>query len=227
MTVLVYLHVAWYPCKTNRVAKSEPLCRQVLLLYELLEGRADPYLEWPSHTEGALTVDRVNAKAALQALIADQDWAKAIRYEQLAMISTFSSSAEDAHHLRSWMSAQTLVDPALLVCRWADVTTQPQHDITLAHASALLADWQRLMWLPGHRQHAWDDIQQLFCARQLPPLVAAHFLISAAERLGSKGLLEVDEQGSLIKVTHSHSPTLRRGKRTATTSACCAHIYVS
>lgn len=85
--------------------------------------------------------------------------------------------------------------------RWADATGQAQHDITLAHASALLAEWQRLMWLAGQRQHAWDSVQQLFIAEQLPPVMAAHFLISAAERLGLASLLNVEEQVQLIKVT--------------------------
>ena len=86
------------------------------------------------------------------------------------------------------------------MCRWAGVTGQPQHDITLARANALLAEWQRLMWLPGQRQHAWDDIQQLFTAQQLSPVTAAHFLTCAAERLGSEGLLGLEEQVQLIKV---------------------------
>ncbi len=90
---------------------------------------------------------------------------------------------------------------SVLVGRWADVTGHSQHAITLAHAEALLTEWQSLMWLPGQRQHAWDDIQQLFSAQQLPPVTAARFLISAAERLGCKGLLTLREQGPLIKVT--------------------------
>ena len=88
------------------------------------------------------------------------------------------------------------------MARWADATGQPQHEATLAHASALLADWQRLMWLPGQRQHAWECIQQLFSAEQLPPVMAAHFLLSAAERLGLESLLNAEEQVHLIKVTH-------------------------
>ncbi len=56
------------------------------------------------------------------------------------------------------------------------------------------------MWLPGQRQHAWEDIQQLFRAQQLPPVTAAHFLISAAEGLAKEGMLNVQEQVLLIKV---------------------------
>ena len=66
------------------------------------------------------------------------------------------------------------------------------------------------MWLPGQRQQAWDDIQQLFSAQQLPPVTAAHFLVSAAERLGGKGLLTVREQGPVIKVTHQTCTVIMR-----------------
>lgn len=85
-------------------------------------------------------------------------------------------------------------------CRWAAATGQQQHGLTLAHARAVLADWQRLMWLPGQRQHAWEHIQQLFTEDQLPALDAAHFLVTATERLASGGLLNPQEQTFLIRV---------------------------
>jgi hypothetical protein len=64
----------------------------------------------------------------------------------------------------------------------------------------VLADWQRLMWLPGQRQHAWEHIQQLFTTHQLPALDAAQFLTTAAGRLASGGLLDLQEQTLLIQV---------------------------
>ena len=85
--------------------------------------------------------------------------------------------------------------------RWASATSQEQHNVTLARADALLADWQRLMWLPGQRHQAWADIQQLFAVQQLPPISAAHFLISAAERLAGEGMLELAEQVLLVQVS--------------------------
>ena len=57
------------------------------------------------------------------------------------------------------------------------------------------------MWLPGQRHQAWADIQQLLAARQLPPIRAAHFLISAAERLAGEGQLDLEEQVLLVQVS--------------------------
>jgi hypothetical protein len=88
-------------------------------------------------------------------------------------------------------------------CRWAAATGQQQHGLTLAHARAVLADLQRLMWLPGQRQHAWEHIQQLFTEHQLPALNAAHFLVTATERLASGGLLNLQEQTFLLQVPPS------------------------
>ena len=85
--------------------------------------------------------------------------------------------------------------------RWAAATSQVQHSVTLARADALLADWQRLMWLPGQRHQAWADIQQLFATQQLPPIGAAHFLVSAAERLAGEGMLQLAEQVLLAQVS--------------------------
>ena len=99
------------------------------------------------------------------------------------------------------MHPATLSGP--MRCRWAAATGQQQHGLTLAHAHAVLADWQRLMWLPGQRQHAWEHIQQLFTEHQLPALNAAHFLVTATERLASRGLLNLQEQTFLIQVPPS------------------------
>lgn len=85
--------------------------------------------------------------------------------------------------------------------RWAAATSQEQHSVTLARGDALLADWQRLMWLPRQRHQAWADIQQLFTVQQLPPISAAHFLVSAAERLAGEGMLELAEQVLLVQVS--------------------------
>lgn len=84
--------------------------------------------------------------------------------------------------------------------RWAETTGQQEHQITIAHAAAVLAEWRRLMWLPGQRQHAWADIQRLFTAQQLPVVNAAHFLVSAAERLAAERELTLEEQVLLVQV---------------------------
>ena len=91
--------------------------------------------------------------------------------------------------------------PHVGLYRWAAAISQQQHSITLARADALLADWQRLMWLPSQRLQVWADIQQLFTMQQLPALSAAHFLISAAERLAQGGSLSLEEQVLLVRVS--------------------------
>ncbi|CAK0739001.1 hypothetical protein CVIRNUC_001123 [Coccomyxa viridis] len=135
--------------------------RDVLMLYELLEGKADAFIRWPGAAATQQAHCRVDKSAALQALVESQKWDKA--------------------------------------SRWAAATSQEQHSVTLARGDALLADWQRLMWLPRQRHQAWADIQQLFTVQQLPPISAAHFLVSAAERLAGEGMLELAEQVLLVQ----------------------------
>lgn len=158
-------------------------------------------------------MDRLKAEAALQTLIAEQAWAQANRCVALVTL-TLASCFVNQGTMQNRCPDSSIHVTFLSVCRWADATGQLRCGITLAHANVLLADWQRLMWLPGQRQHAWDDIQQLFTAQQLPPSNAAHFLISAAERLGSEGMLDLDEQVQLIKVTH-YTNHLHHALRTA------------
>ena len=101
----------------------------------------------------------------------------------------------------AWLLQSSTHASHLGLHRWAAATSQEQHSVTLARADALLADWQRLMWLPGQRHQAWADIQQLFALQQLPPIRAAHFLISATERLAADGQLDVEEQVLLVQVS--------------------------
>lgn len=73
--------------------------------------------------------------------------------------------------------------------------------MTLAQATALLEDWQALAWGEGLRGGAWRDIHALFAAEQLPPLLAARFLVEHAKRLAAEGALTPREQFHLLKVT--------------------------
>ena len=56
-------------------------CRQVLVLYELLQGKADQFIAWSGRKDSPAADSRIDAPAALQSLIADQEWAEANRYQ--------------------------------------------------------------------------------------------------------------------------------------------------
>ena len=63
------------------------LCRRVVLLYELMEGRADGFTAWPGSRENQPAHERVDAQAALQALVDGQEWAKASRCIQSCILA--------------------------------------------------------------------------------------------------------------------------------------------
>ena len=62
------------------------LCRRLVLLYELMEGRADGFIAWPGSRENQPAHERVDAQAALQALLDGQEWAKASRCTQSCIL---------------------------------------------------------------------------------------------------------------------------------------------
>lgn len=62
------------------------LRRRVALLYELMEGRADGFIAWPGSRENQPAHERVDAQAALQALVDGQEWAKASRCIQSCIL---------------------------------------------------------------------------------------------------------------------------------------------
>ena len=53
--------------------------RDVLMLYELLEGKADAFIRWPGAAVTQQAHCRVDKSAALQALVKSQKWDKASR----------------------------------------------------------------------------------------------------------------------------------------------------
>lgn len=55
------------------------------MLYEVLEDRADQFITWSGQSKSSSALERVNAEAALQALIADQQWDEASRYAHAHM----------------------------------------------------------------------------------------------------------------------------------------------
>jgi len=44
------------------------------MLYEVLKDRADQFIAWSGQRNSSSAAERVNAEAALQAVIADQQW---------------------------------------------------------------------------------------------------------------------------------------------------------
>ena len=53
--------------------------RDVLMLYELLEGETDAFIRWPGAAATQHAHCRVDKSAALQALVESQKWDKATR----------------------------------------------------------------------------------------------------------------------------------------------------
>ena len=72
--------------------------------------------------------------------------------------------------------------------------------VTLAQAGAMLADWRELAWGEGLREGVWRDIHALFRAEELPPLLAARFLVEQARDLAAEGAVNPREQFSLLQV---------------------------
>ena len=54
--------------------------RDVLMLYELLEGEAEAFIRWPGAAVTQHAQRRVDNSAALQALVERQEWDKAARW---------------------------------------------------------------------------------------------------------------------------------------------------
>ncbi len=61
------------------------------MLYALLQGKADQFIVWSGQEDSPAMESRISAQAALQSLIADQEWAKANRYEILTTPKTLSA----------------------------------------------------------------------------------------------------------------------------------------
>ncbi len=55
------------------------------MLYEVLKDRADQFIAWSGQRNSSSAAERVNAEAALQAVIADQQWNEASRYAHARM----------------------------------------------------------------------------------------------------------------------------------------------
>ena len=85
-------------------------------------------------------------------------------------------------------------------CRWAAATGQAPQQVTLAQAGAMLADWRALAWSEGVREGVWRDIHALFAAEDLPPLLAAHFLVEQARGLAAEGAVTPREHFTLLQV---------------------------
>ncbi|EIE27464.1 hypothetical protein COCSUDRAFT_55471 [Coccomyxa subellipsoidea C-169] len=79
--------------------------------------------------------------------------------------------------------------------RWAEATGQQSQQVTLAQAAAVLADWMELAWGERLREGVWQDIHALFADKQLPPLLAARFLVEQAASLA----ISPREQFSLLQ----------------------------
>jgi hypothetical protein len=62
------------------------VCRHAVLLYKLMEGRADDFTEWHGSCESQPASERVDVQAALQALVDGQEWAKASRCTQSCIL---------------------------------------------------------------------------------------------------------------------------------------------
>ena len=61
------------------VLHFKAMCRDVLLLYELLEEKADAFIRWPGAAATQDAHGRVDKSAALQTLVERQEWDKATR----------------------------------------------------------------------------------------------------------------------------------------------------
>ena len=57
-----------------------------MLLYELMEGRADDFIAWHGSRGNPPAHERVDAQAALDALVEGQEWAKASRCTQSCIV---------------------------------------------------------------------------------------------------------------------------------------------
>lgn len=89
-------------------------------------------------------------------------------------------------------------------CRWAAATGRAPQQVTLAQAGAMLADWRALAWGEGVREGVWRDIHALFAAEDLPPLLAARFLVEQARALAAEGAVTAREQFALLQVLPAH-----------------------
>lgn len=83
-------------------------CRHFVLLYELMEGKADDFIAWHGSRENQPAHERVDVQAALQALLDGQEWAKASRCTQSCIV-------EPEGHLLD----QALLDQALMY--WKEI----------------------------------------------------------------------------------------------------------
>ena len=62
------------------VLHHQAMRRDVLMLYELLEEKADAFIRWPEAAATHHALCRIDTSAALQALIDSQEWDKATRW---------------------------------------------------------------------------------------------------------------------------------------------------
>ncbi len=93
----------------------------------------------------------------------------------------------------------------MVVPRWAEATGQQSQQVTLAQAAAVLADWRELAWGERLREGVWQDIHALFADKQLPPLLAARFLVEQAASLA----ISPREQFSLLQVGSADCFTMK------------------
>ena len=60
--------------------------RDVLLLYEFLEVKADAFIRWPVAAATQHAHRRVDESAALQALVESQEWDRATRWVNTSLL---------------------------------------------------------------------------------------------------------------------------------------------
>ena len=82
------------------VLHHQAMRRDVLMLYELLEEKADAFIRWPRAAAMQHAHCRVDKSAALQALVESQEWDKATRWRDTSPLQCYCLLHE-SHHLPS------------------------------------------------------------------------------------------------------------------------------